>query len=689
MNLSEKEIKNEKNYLDYTLKIIRGQISELGQQLYEKQEKIMEFKKFIWNSKADMDPTEMKTMINASDLEIALASYKSNHMQKLYKVQSKPYFGSITFKENNQNNQDKIYIGITHVEDEENEKYLVHDWRAPICSMFYDYELGKASYLAPEGMITGEITNKRQFTIKDGKLIRVFDNNINIDDELLQEVLTEESNDKMKNIVNTIQQEQNAIIRNVTDKNLIVQGIAGSGKTSVALHRIAFLLYKIENLSSNNVLIFSPNQVFTEYISNVLPELGEANTMQTTLSDFLSSNLEEYKTVESFTSFVERYYKYQETNKEWVKYKQSDEIITHINSFAQNILEKAAFENDIITHDFEITKETLNYLLKNRYERILLKERLDAIAEKMCRDFYEGKHTKKSVILSLLKKSLNIKLNYKELYKGFFNSQFFVENTTFNLTEKEIKDAVGKRNIKYEDACIVLYLKGLFEGFSYRGLIKEVVIDEAQDYSKLEYILIRKIFKKSNFTILGDINQTINPYYKYENLEELSKIFDNGTIYLELNKTYRSTPEIIEHTNKILNLKHVSAIRRENQRPVLFRDNILDLKTSLLKDINLLKKEHFSVAIITKDDSESEKVYELLKNDVKDINILNSNTKNFNKKMVIIPSYIAKGLEFDSVIIYTEKENSYKQDEKYLYYVACTRAQHQLIIYNNHIDFFQ
>ena len=556
MNLSEKEIKNEKNYLDYTLKIIRGQISELGQQLYEKQEKIMEFKKFIWNSKADMDPTEMKTMINASDLEVALASYKSNHMQKLYKVQSKPYFGSITFKENNQNNQDKIYIGITHVEDEENEKYLVHDWRAPICSMFYDYELGKASYLAPEGMITGEITNKRQFTIKDGKLIRVFDNNINIDDELLQEVLTEESNDKMKNIVNTIQQEQNAIIRNVTDKNLIVQGIAGSGKTSVALHRIAFLLYKIENLSSNNVLIFSPNQVFTEYISNVLPELGEANTMQTTLSDFLSSNLEEYKTVESFTSFVERYYKYQETNKEWVKYKQSDEIITHINSFAQNILEKAAFENDIITHDFEITKETLNYLLKNRYERILLKERLDAIAEKMCRDFYEGKHTKKSVILSLLKKSLNIKLNYKELYKGFFNSQFFVENTTFNLTEKEIKDAVGKRNIKYEDACIVLYLKGLFEGFSYRGLIKEVVIDEAQDYSKLEYILIRKIFKKSNFTILGDINQTINPYYKYENLEELSKIFDNGTIYLELNKTYRSTPEIIEHTNKILNLNH-------------------------------------------------------------------------------------------------------------------------------------
>lgn len=689
MNLSEKEIKNEKNYLDYTLKIIRDQISELGQELYEKQEKIMEFKKFIWNSKADMDPTEMKTMINASDLEVALASYKSNHMQKLYKVQNKPYFGSITFQNDKQNIQDKIYIGITHVEDEENEKYLVHDWRAPICSMFYDYELGKASYIAPEGIITGEITKKRQFTIKDGKLIRVFDNNINIDDELLQEVLTEESNDKMKNIVNTIQQEQNAIIRNITDKNLIVQGIAGSGKTSVALHRIAFLLYKIDNLNSNNVLIFSPNQVFTKYISNVLPELGEANTLQTTLSDFLSSNLLEYKTVESFTSFVERYYKYQETNKEWVKYKQSDEIITHMNSFARCILEKVAFENDIITHDFEITKETLDELLKNRYEKLLLKERLDAIAEKICRDSYGGKHTKKSVILSLLKKNLNIKLNYKQLYKNFFSSQFFVENSTFNLTEKEIKNAVEKRNIKYEDACIVLYLKGLFEGFSYKNQIKEVVIDEAQDYSKLEYILIRKIFKKSNFTILGDINQTINPYYKYESLEELNQIFDNGTIYLELNKTYRSTPEIITHTNKILNLKHISAIRRKNERPVLFRDNVTNLKKTLLEDINLLKKENFSVAIITKDQSETEKLYELLKNDISDINILNSNTKDFNKKMVIIPSYIAKGLEFDSVIIYTEKESSYKPEEKYLYYVACTRAQHQLIIYNNHIDFFQ
>jgi len=680
MNLDEKDITLEKKYLNNTLETIREKISELGQVLYDREEKVMEFKKFIWDARHDMDPTEMKTMINASDLEISIMSYKSNYLQKLYRVQNNPYFGSITFKDNEA--ERKIYIGITHVENEEKEQYLVHDWRAPICSMFYDYELGKAKYLAPEGIIEGEITNKRQFTIKDGVLLRVFDNNINIDDELLQQVLTEESNDKMKNIVNTIQQEQNAIIRNIEDKNLIVQGIAGSGKTSVALHRIAFLLYKITNLNSNNVLIFSPNDVFTEYISNVLPELGEQNTMQTTFSDFLATNLKEFKSVESFTSFVERYYKYQEKNKELVKYKQSDQIIEDLDNYINSLIKKITFEEDIMTHDFSITKEELNDMLKNKYERLLLVERIDKISEKLCRDFYDGKHNKKKTIISMLNKNLNIKIDYKKIFKDFFYSEYFIKKFNGSITEKEINETVSKREIKFEDACILVYIKGLLEGFNYRGLIKEIVIDEAQDYNKLQYILIRKIFKKSNFTILGDINQTINPYYKYNSLEELAKIFDNGTIYLELSKTYRSTPEIIEHTNKILGLYHVSAIRRNNNRPVLFRKESTDLKKQLIIDIEDMKKENFTVAVITKNDEEAEHLYELLKNDINDINLLTSTTKEFNKKMVVIPSYIAKGLEFDSAIIYTENNNKYTEQEKYLYYVACTRAQHQLIIYN-------
>ena len=680
MNLSKQEIDSEKKYLDETTRVIRNEISSLGLELYEKEEKIKEFQKFIWDSRADMDDQEMKSMMGASDLEITLAQNKSNHFKKLFQVQDNPYFGSITFKDDE--GEKKIYIGMTHVEDAENDRYLVHDWRAPISSMFYDYEIGKAKYLAPSGIIEGEITNKRQFNIKEGKLVRVFDNNINIDDELLQEVLEKESSEKMTNIVNTIQQEQNAIIRNVEDNNLIVQGIAGSGKTSVALHRIAFLLYKIKNLNSKNVLIFSPNNIFTEYISNVLPELGEDNTMQTTFNDFLSSNLREFKNVESFSSFVERYYKYEEKNKKLVKYKQCDEIIEALDDYIDDVLKHVRFNDNLHIDDFEVEKDELNYLLKDRYSKLLLFDRLDEITEKICRDFYDGKHGRKSTIYSRLKKLLNISLDFKEIYKNFFRSTGFLLRYDGEISDNEIASSVNKRDIKYEDACLMVYIKGKIEGFSYLGLIKQVVIDEAQDYTKLQYIIIKNIFKKSGFTILGDINQTVNPYYKYRSLEELGEIFDNGTIYLELSKTYRSTPEIIEHTNKILGLDHVSAIRRDNNKPVIFKNNYVDIKEELIKDIKYLKSFNYSIAVITKTDNEASKLYEYLKDDITDINLLNNNSYDFNKKMIIIPSYIAKGLEFDSVIIYTDKDNYYKEDEKNLYYVACTRAQHELIVYN-------
>ena len=680
MNLSKEEVKKEKEYLKTTLDVIKDKISAMGQDLFAREEKIKEFQKFIWDTKAEMDDGEMKSMIGASDLEITMAERRAEYFRKLYNVQDNPYFGSITFKEDGEK-PEKIYIGLTYVEDEKNDRYLVHDWRSPISSMFYDYELGKAKYTAPGGTIEGEITNKRQFNIKDGKLVRVFDNNINIDDELLQEVLAQESSDKMKNIVNTIQEEQNSIIRNVEDKNLIVQGIAGSGKTSVALHRIAFLLYKIENLRSNNVLIFSPNDAFSIYISNVLPELGESNTMQTTFNDFLLSNLDEFSDVESFTSFVERYYKYEETNKELVKYKQSDKVIEDVKNYIVDVLKNISIVKDIELEKITIPKEELNDMLKDRYEKLLLFDRLESMAENLSNKHFKGNGTKQKQLLGLIKKALSIKLDFKEIYKNFYNSKFFLDSFTGHITDTEIKNSVGSKSIKYEDACILVFMKGLLEGFNYMGLIKEVVIDEAQDYNRLQYLIIRNIFKKSDFTILGDINQTVNPYYKYETLESLREIFKSRSTYIELNKTYRSTPEIIDYTNKILNLSHVSAIRRDLEKPVLFRDE-WNLKSQLLEDITNLKKNNYSIAIITKTMDESEKLYEILKDDLKDVSVLRDHITNFNKKMVIVPSYMAKGLEFDSVIIYTNPTNKYTEDEKNLYYVACTRAQHELIIYN-------
>ena len=532
MKIEREEFERERNYLNKTVSLIRKKISKLGQELFDDDSKALEFKKLIWDTHTEMDPNEMRSMMAESDLQVSIMQSKGNYLQRLFRIQNKPYFGSIRFKEEGSEEEDNIYIGITHVEDKLD--YYVHDWRSPICSMFYDYETGPASYKAPSGIIKGNIIKKRQYIIEDAELKHIFDNDLNISDSLLQEVLAEESSDKMKNIVNTIQEEQNKVIRNTEDKNLIVEGIAGSGKTSVALHRIAFLLYRIPNLTSSNVVVFTPNKVFSEYISNVLPELGEDNTYDMTFYDLLCQNINEYKD----------------------------------------------------------------------------------------------------------------KVNDKYLY--------------------------------YEDACIFLYIKSLLVGFNTNHVIKEIVIDEAQDYNKLQYLIIKKTFKTSNYTILGDTNQTINPYYKYDSLEELTSIFESSK-YITLTKTYRSTGKIIDYTNKILGLNHVTAIRNDKASDIIFRNNIT--KNDFLADINNLKTISKSIAIITKNDKEAEKVYNMLKDDL-DIMLIDG-FGHIKRDLVVVPSYVAKGLEFDSVIIYTDEDNKYQEKDKYLFYVACTRAQHNLIIYNN------
>lgn len=673
MNISKEEIKKEKKYLDNCINVIKDYLSELGQELYEKEEKIQEFKKYIWDNKASLDPKELKNLMSDNDLEVYLALEKGKYFQKLFKIQNSPYFGSIIFEEENELPK-IIYLGITHLEDK-NKNYLIYDWRAPISSLFYDYEVGECSYKAPEKVIKGNLKRKRQYKIENAKIKHIFDNNINIDDSLLQEVLSNDGSEKMKNIVNTIQQEQNKIIRNVEDKSLIVQGIAGSGKTSVALHRIAFLLYKIENLSSKNVLIFSPNNIFSEYISNVLPELGEDNPSETTYANFLESCIKEYKTIETFTEFIARYYKYQENNYDLVKYKQSDEIIKDIEDYVLYLIKNIKFTKNIEIDIFnEVTKEQLKELFE-RYDRFPLFTRITEISKKLSENYARGKLTLARSINKKILESMNIEKNYKKIYYNFYKSKF----CKIKLSDNEIRKFVNKNKINYEDAIIFSYIKGLLEGFNYNNMIKEIVVDEAQDYTLLQYKILSKIFKKSSFSILGDVNQTINPYYKYESLEQIKEVLDK-TKYLELTKTYRSSKEIIEYTNKILNLKFVSAIRKDNNKPVLFRKET-NLKKQLLNDINYLKNEYKSVAIITKDDEEANEIYNLLKDNI-NIGKITINEEIFRKDLIVVPSYMAKGLEFDSVIVYNKINNIYKENEKYLYYVACTRAQHELIIYN-------
>lgn len=671
MALSNNDIKQEKDYLEFATEEISKKIDILGKEIHVKNEKITEFKKVLWENRESIDGVEMQTELMSSQLEANFVLTKMNYYRKLLKLEYSPYFGRIDFKEDNLDTR-KVYIGIANVEKDLN--YIIYDWRSPIASLFYDYSKGKAKYTAPDGEIKGEILLKRQYKIEGKKLLRVFDNNLNIVDDMLQEVLSSSSSDKMKNIVNTIQQEQNEIIRNISNKNLIVQGIAGSGKTSVALHRIAFLLYKIKNLKSSNVLIFSPNKIFSEYISNVLPELGEENTSETTFSEFASHYIKEFKSVESFSGFIEKYYTNKRDDEDLIRFKLSNKMIKVIENYVQEIDKNIKIIDNIETKFSLIEKEYLNYLLKDRYNKMPIFERMDYIAEHLCNKLGLISKKDKISITKKIKEVLSIKPDYKKLYKDLFISDLF--SSSFN---KSINLKLNSKVINYDDALCFIYLKGLLNGFPYSNLIKQVVIDEAQDYNEMQYIILTKIFKRASFTLLGDVNQTINPYQKYDSLEVLKNILDGNTKYVELSKTYRSSKEIIEFTNKILNLKHVSAIRKEESVPVIKRDDDKYLKN----DINYLKNKYKSLAIITKDMLDAITLYDLLKDVYKDISLVTNNSSKFNRDLIIIPSYLSKGLEFDSVISYTSKNNLYTKREKYLYYVVLTRCQHELIVYNN------
>lgn len=665
MSISKEEIVKEKKKLQDVLEKLDKEINEASSDLFLKEEELINFRKLNYQDKSSFDSAEFNQVMASDELEALRVLSKRKYYKSLINIKNKPYFASFLYKDNEGNTYD-IYMALTYLKDN-NYDNILYDWRSPICSLFYDYEVGSCKYRVGDYIHEGTLLRKRQYIIDKRELISVFDNSLNIDDELLQKVIATTDNEKMRNIVNTIQAEQNKIIRNLDDHNLIVQGIAGSGKTSVALHRIAFLLYRINNLSSNNVLIFSPNKIFSEYISNVLPELGEANTLETTFSDYLSYFLKEYKNIESFPSFISKYYKGNKGNVDIIKYKQSKEIIKDLDNYIDAFLKNFKVINDIELDKInEVGRDELNYLLKDKYSRFPLVERIDETSKYLSLKYYGTPGKRKGPIRKLIKENINISLNIKDIYKDFFKSSY----------AKYKLDIKNTKVIGYDDALLVSYLKGKLFGFPYNNYIKQVVIDEAQDYNYLQYVIIKEMFKKADFTILGDVNQNINPYYKYDSLEELKEIFTDSN-YLELLKTYRSTKEIIEYTNKILNLDYVNAIKKSNNKDVLIRKP-KDIKESLLIDINTLINTYKSLAIITKEDKEAEVIYDLLKDDL-NISLLTEKSKSFIKDLVVVPSYIAKGLEFDSVII-IDSDETFKKS-RYLYYVACTRAREELIIY--------
>jgi DNA helicase II / ATP-dependent DNA helicase PcrA len=647
---------------------------------------------------------------------------------KYEKMLESPYFGRIDFVEENEDFNEKCYIGLSNLVDEDYD-FLVYDWRAPISSMFYDYETGKASYECPEGTISGEITGKRQYKINNGKIEYMFDSNLSIDDEMLQELLSKNSDDKMKGIVTTIQREQNQVIRNEDYKNLIVQGAAGSGKTSVALHRIAYLLYKHKDkITAQNIIIFSPNNIFNDYISNVLPQLGEDNMYQTTFKDYMHKELGDEFKKETSSQMMEyildsnEKLTYQDRIKN-IKFKTSVDFMEILKQYV-NYLETMdrCFEDIIVRGKLIISSKDIQKLFFDDYSNLPIKRRLEKIKsriifliepyEKAWIDevyeelFVSGEYIEKEEMIekSTLIVNNNLKniydkisqmteFNLIEIYKNLFkNLDTFLnkmnmeyDNNFINHIKSYTIDNLNAKILNYEDQVAILYLKGALGDIINTSQIKYVIIDEAQDYTPLQYEIFYQLFKSANMTILGDINQSINPFMNVGNYNNIYNISKNDTCIINLTKSYRSTMEITEFSRKLLvkNINDEYVERHGDEPSVIGFSDKNHMNEKLIEDIkDYKKKDYKSIGIITKTARETREVYILLKENDIDVVSITKDDDEYKNGVVVIPSYLAKGLEFDVVFIYDASNKNYnREDERLLFYTCCTRALHVLNLY--------
>jgi len=680
MKVTKRHLQAEKKYLESVLAVIDRQGSVADQAMLERWREVGEFKKYLWERGSEMDFAEMADHRRSVNLELRKVESKHRFLAKLSKARKSPFFGRLDF-EDEFGDAESLYIGLMQIE--EANQFYVYDWRAPISRMFYDFGLGAAWYEAPFRRINGTITRRRQFKIVNGEMTRCFATDLSVADDYLQEVLSHSSSEKMKNIVTTIQHEQNTIIRNIQDKFLIVQGVAGSGKTSVALHRVAYLLYKDKNLHAGNVIVFSPNKVFTEYISDVLPDLGEENTLQTTFSDFAQTYLAECGDVESFPAFIERAHAASALDPERnavTQWKLSDDFKTLVEKFAAHTIAQGRFTSGLNANGRWFDAGALTAKFRSAAGATLTEkaERLaDIISDEAAIEF---ENATEQIGRDLFER-LRLRHMLNELYREFL--AWASASAPAGIVRSACVFQPG-RGVAYEDSIAMLYLKFRLFGFPRDTKVLHVEIDEVQDYTLLQIEIVAHIFEKAGFTLLGDVNQTINPFYRYESLNRLSEAFRGRARFVEMTKAYRSTEEIVQFANRILGIENVSAIRRRQRAPVIEKtataneflaDVPDDLKTFLEAGLK-------SIAIITKTAAQAATLFKALRPQIPELTHLGTGSETFSKTLVILPSYLSKGLEFDGVISYSDPETPFTESEKRLYYVVCTRAQHRLVVYN-------
>ena len=693
-------VKNGREYLSHVTETLKHRIVQLDESIEAGQKEIEGMHEYYWENYTEMDQYGYENFDNQQALlhEINASNEKIELRRRFRKMMDSPFFGRVDFCYEGEDEPEIFYIGIANLAEENGGLPLIYDWRAPVSGLFYDFDKGPASYQAPLGEIHGDIAAKWQYKIRGGKMIYEFESDVKIDDEILKAELGSNGDVQLKNIIRTIQKEQNAIIRNTSDRIMVIQGAAGSGKTSIALHRIAYLLYHDrKNLKSSSVLVLSPNGVFSDYISHILPELGEENIRE------MSFDLFAYKRLKNVVSDCEDRYDLIERqiaglcDEKLLKEKLSRDFLDRMEGYLVELEDSLMNFRDVEHRGVVKKEQEIIELFYFKFMDIPLLSRMDAVAEY----FIDEVETLKGFDLPDEEREA-VKSRFYRMYETrdlyVLYNRFLRQEGFPSLPQVRYE----KRKLRYEDVYPVLYLKYRLETQQEDSGVCHLIVDEMQDYSMIQYLIIQRLFK-CRMTILGDREQTMDGEQQ-DVLTFLPRIFGKDIRRIVMNKSYRNTVEIASYANKLAGITEVELFERHG-KPVVEKEfpGLEEALESVVRELRLEKQavlagnadegvediiSYETAAVIVRTADEAREAYYILKErleaegfDTKErLSLLHRDSTNFKKGLTVTTFYMAKGLEFDQVFSVFPGEDRSPIVER-ARYIAATRALHELYMY--------
>jgi len=712
MENNRTELEFEKSRLEQTIALAKEQLDQARERNVENKSAIISAKKELrentshsianlWSSEGFEALAALNQYANPITDKIADFEAVENKILLLEKMIQSPYFARIDFKFEDEDIFENIYIGRTSLKKDETNEFFIYDWRSPIASVFYRFVLGQVFYDAPGGRITGEVNLKRQYEISKGELEYYFDADVQIVDEFLRKLLSQNTSPKMKTIVETIQREQDIVIRDMENDLMMVQGVAGSGKTSIALHRAAYLMYQglSSKLAADNILIISPNSLFEQYISNVLPELGEEHVVSVVFEDIIASVVKNEQ-VQSRNQFLENLIsntQYRDIIKSSMEFKTSRQFLEILDRFLDDLPHKwMNFEDICYDGECIISGEMIKEKVLSGINETPLGIRLKLIGEYILELISESKKTRlrKSEKILMNEEMLKfMELDIKDVYRKLFHDKEYFYSLAKDIELPGCMDQIltftqenlDTNMLYYDDATVLTYLNLKIYGINKYKAIKQVVIDEAQDYYPLHFEIFHLLFLKAKFTILGDINQTLEKREDLSLYKQIRKIFNKKKSSLvTMDKSFRCTNEILNYGLRFLEQStEIKSFNRKGDEPEIYTANDqISYHNMIVSEVkSCLKMGYQSIGLICKTEKKALFLYESLK-DKADVQLIKSESITDLQGVFIIPVYLSKGLEFDAVIICdADTETYYSQDDKKLLYIACTRALHRLNLF--------